>query len=154
MWSSYETKFADCVVRCRWSTQTFTISSMTPSWIFPAYPLLIVGPFASNIARHADQETALRMIISGWIFQGTGFMMSIMVYSAFLHRLMTQKLPRESVRPAMFISVGPSGFTIAAIVGLGKLLPANVYPGFMGNGELVGQVGKICSYWAGLWLWG
>ena len=81
-------------------------------------------------------------------------MMSIMVYSAFLHRLMTQKLPRESVRPAMFISVGPSGFTIAAIVGLGKLLPANVYPGFMGNGELVGQVGKICSYWAGLWLWG
>ncbi|KAF5862794.1 hypothetical protein ETB97_011142 [Aspergillus alliaceus] len=33
-----------------WSTQTFTIAQMTPIWIFPAYPLLIIGPHAATFA--------------------------------------------------------------------------------------------------------
>lgn len=86
-----------------WSTQTFTIAKMTPVWIFPAYPLLICGPHAANISKKLSPEQGLPVIVGGFMLQGIGFMVSLMVYSAFLYRLMTQKLPNESLRPAMFV---------------------------------------------------
>lgn len=130
---------------------------MTPVWIFPAYPLLIIGPHAGNLApKVSDPDKALKIILSGYVIQGIGFLVSLMIYSAFIYRLMTQKLPKESLRPGMFISVGPSGFTIAAIVTMGQHLPNVVGKDFMGPGlgELAGNVSKICANWIGLWLWG
>ncbi|KIW08023.1 uncharacterized protein PV09_00968 [Verruconis gallopava] len=139
-----------------WSTQTFTIAKMTPVWIFPAYPLLIVGPHAGNLARKLSPEKGLPIIVGGFILQGIGFMVSLMVYSAFLYRLMTQKLPKESLRPAMFISVGPSGFTITAFVQMGQELPRVVNKDFMGAGlgDFAAKVTMVLANWAGMWLWG
>lgn len=90
------------------------------------------------------------------MLQGIGFMVSLMVYSAFLYRLMTQKLPKESLRPAMFISVGPSGFTITALIQMGQQMPRVVDKDFMGlgQGQFAGQVTMIMANWAGMWLWG
>ncbi|KAG9206790.1 hypothetical protein G6514_000077 [Epicoccum nigrum] len=84
------------------------------------------------------------------------FLVSLMIYASFIYRLMTQKLPKESLRPGMFISVGPSGFTIAGIITMGQELPRVVPPDFMGegNGELAGKVGMIMANFMGLWLWG
>ena len=144
-------------LRHRWSTTTFTISQMTPIWIFPAYPLLIIGPHAANLAPKVNNpQTALTIILTGYVIQGIGFLVSLMIYAAFIYRLMTQKLPKESLRPGMFISVGPSGFTIAGIIGMGQELPRCVPDDFMGpgNGELAGKVGMICANYMGLWLWG
>jgi hypothetical protein len=132
---------------------------MTPIWIFPAYPLLIVGPHAGQLAKKVVEfspESALQIIVGGFIIQGIGFMVSLMIYSAFLYRLMTHKLPKESVRPGMFVSIGPSGFTIAGIITMGQTLPKAVSKDFMGPGlgDLVGKVGMICANWIGMWLWG
>lgn len=79
-----------------------------------------------------------------------------MIYAAFIYRLMTQKLPKESLRPGMFVSVGPSGFTIAGVITMGQELPRVVPRDFMGtgNGELAGRVGLIMGNFMGLWLWG
>ena len=152
--------FSSGIYLIMWSTQTFTISKMTPVWIFPAYPLLIVGPHAGNLAKklvETDRPTAaLDVILGGFTVQGIGFMVSVMIYAAFLYRLMTQKLPAESLRPGMFISVGPSGFTIAGIILMGQQLPKVVPPDFMGQGlgELAGNVSMIAANWVGFWLWG
>jgi hypothetical protein len=56
----------------------------------------------------------------------------------------------------MFISVGPSGFTIAGVIMMGQELPNAVSSDFMGegNGELAGKVGMLCANYMGLWLWG
>ncbi|WPH02860.1 Hypothetical protein R9X50_00572800 [Acrodontium crateriforme] len=137
-----------------WSTQTFTISQMTPVWIFPAYPLLIIGPHAGVLAKQVPSADGLLIILTAFVLQGTGFMVSLMIYAAFLYRLMTQKLPQESLRPGMFISIGPSGFTISGLINMGQILPRVVPPDFMGDGELAGKVSKILANWAGLWLWG
>ncbi|KAK5135248.1 hypothetical protein LTR08_005498 [Meristemomyces frigidus] len=139
-----------------WSTQTYTIAQMTPVWIFPAYPLLFVGPYAGVLSVRTDGIMALQIIIGGFVFQGIGFMVSLMIYAAFIYRLMTQKLPQESLRPGMFISVGPSGFTIAGVVSMGQQLPRVVPSDFMGKGmgELAGKVSMIAANWLGLWLWG
>lgn len=133
---------------------------MTPVWIFPCYPLLVIGPHAATLANHlstmARPGAALAVIIGGYVFQGIGFLLSLMIYAAFIYRLMTQKLPTENLRPGMFVSVGPSGFTISGIVNMGYILPDVVDKDFLlpGNGQLAGQVSKIASVWFGLWLWG
>ena len=133
---------------------------MTPVWIFPCYPLLVIGPHAAALAVHLSgmgkPGAALTVIVGGYVFQGIGFLLSLMIYAAFIYRLMTQKLPQENLRPGMFVSVGPSGFTISGIVSMGNILPDCVGKDFLlpGNGELAGQVSKIASVWFGLWLWG
>ncbi|GAM84080.1 hypothetical protein ANO11243_020720 [Dothideomycetidae sp. 11243] len=138
-----------------WSTQTFTISRMTPVWIFPAYPLLVIGPHAYQLAaRVASHPRALAIIVGGFTLQGIGFMVSLMVYAAFLYRLMTNKLPTESLRPGMFISVGPSGFTISGVIGLGRELGRVIPPDFMGVGAMAGVVTTVAANWMGIWLWG
>ncbi|KAL6718490.1 hypothetical protein ACLMJK_004581 [Lecanora helva] len=137
-----------------WSTASFTIAQMTPIWIFPAYPLLIIGPHAGVLSQTVEQAKALNIIIGGFTVQGIGFLVSVTIYSAFIYRLMTQKLPQEASRPGMFVSVGPSGFTVAGILGMAegaqRALPAN----FMGNTEMSALVLKVVAAWMSLWIWG
>lgn len=139
-----------------WSTQYFSVSRMTPIWIFPAYPLLIIGPHAGILSGQLSSGRALPIIIGGFTIQGVGFLVSLMVYSAFIYRLMTQKLPRESLRPGMFVSVGPSGFTVAGTVNMAKNAK-NIMPAlFMGDTDpqLTATIIKVCANWMSLWLWG
>jgi hypothetical protein len=80
---------------------------MTPIWIFPAYPLLLLGPFAANLidalpdSGAAARINSIAIALGAICIQGTGFLVSLMIYSAFIYRLMTQKLPRETTRPGM-----------------------------------------------------
>ncbi|KAG0156442.1 C4-dicarboxylate transporter/malic acid transport protein, putative [Penicillium digitatum] len=137
-----------------WSTQTFTIAQMTPIWIFPAYPMLIIGPHAGILSAKLEPSRSLRVIIGGMTIQGVGFLVSLMVYSAFIYRLMTQKLPRENIRPGMFVSVGPSGFTVAGLVNMAAGAKRSFPADFMGNGALAADVFKIVANFSCLWLWG
>ncbi|KAI1910233.1 hypothetical protein LOZ61_004593 [Ophidiomyces ophidiicola] len=137
-----------------WSTQTFTIAQMTPIWIFPAYPMLIVGPLAGVLSAKLPQADAWRIIIGGNTIQGIGFLVSMMVYSAFIYRLMTQKLPKENLRPGMFVSVGPSAFTVVGLVSMGSNAYRAVPDGFLGDSQLSAKIICIVAYFASLWLWG
>ncbi|OJJ46352.1 hypothetical protein ASPZODRAFT_132430 [Penicilliopsis zonata CBS 506.65] len=137
-----------------WSTQTFTIAQMTPIWIFPAYPMLIIGPHAGVLSSKLSQPHALRIIIGGTTIQGVGFLVSLMVYSAFIYRLMTQKLPKENVRPGMFVSVGPSAFTTTGIVNMAANAHRAFPSDFMGDGPLAAKVLRVVVDFGALWLWG
>ncbi|KAI1618591.1 voltage-dependent anion channel-domain-containing protein [Exophiala viscosa] len=143
-----------------WTSLTFTIARMTPIWIFPAYPLLIMGPHAANIsAQVISHSAAIRVIIGGFTIQGIGFLVSLTIYSAFVYRLMTQKLPAEPLRPGMFVSVGPSAFTVSGSIGmaqnLDKVIASTSSSTFMGvPGLLAAQILRLCANWMSLWLWG
>lgn len=67
---------------------------------------------------------------------------------------MTQKLPAESLRPGMFVSVGPSGFTCAGIINMASSAERAFEPDFMTNGPLTAMILKVMADWVGLWLWG
>lgn len=143
-----------------WSSLTFTIAQMTPIWIFPAYPLLIIGPHAANLSgKVANPTTSLQVIVGGFTVQGIGFLVSLTIYSAFIYRLMTQKLPADPSRPGMFVSVGPAAFTCSGTIGMAQNLhraianqPSKVYMDV--PAELAAQVLRLIGNWMGLWLWG
>ena len=91
---------------CRWSTQYFSVAHMTPIWIFPAYPLLIIGPHAGQLAaRVRTPEKALDIIIGGFIVQGTGFLVSLTVYAAFVYRSNDTKVASR-INPARYVRFG------------------------------------------------
>lgn len=145
----------ETILMCsRWSTQTFTIAQMTPIWIFPAYPMLIIGPHAGVLGEKLEPSRALPILIGATTIQGVGFLVSLMVYSAFIYRLMTQKLPKENLRPGMFVSVGPSGFTVAGLVNMASEAKRCFPADFMGNGPLAADIIKVVVDFAALWLWG
>ena len=87
--------------------RSFPIHTMTPIWIFPAYPLLLVAPFAANLidslpdAAAASKLNPMAIVFGAVCVQGTGFLVSLMIYAALIYRLMTEKLPRETTRPGM-----------------------------------------------------
>ncbi|KAI1857920.1 hypothetical protein JX265_010950 [Neoarthrinium moseri] len=142
-----------------WSTQIFPIHTMTPVWVFPAYPLLLAAPFASNFIKAALQSDAGVLInftavaFCAITVQGTGFLISFMVCAAFLYRLMTQKLPQDMQRPGVFISIGPSGFTAAGLMALGSQSEAIVPSDTPGREHAIYSL-KLLSIMLGLWLWG
>ena len=133
---------------------------MTPIWIFPAYPLLIIGPHAANLSeRLPSPDAALRVIVGGFTIQGIGMLIALTMYSAFVYRLMTQKMPSEPLRPGMFVSVGPAAFTVSGVVGMAASLPkalsqrpSDTYMNV--NSALVADVLKVVANWSSLWLWG
>lgn len=127
---------------------------MTPIWIFPAYPLLIIGPHAAVLAQIVKQPEAFVIIVGGFTIQGIGFLVSMTIYSAFIYRLMTQKLPQEAARPGMFVSVGPCAFTVAGIVGMAQSAQRALPPNFMGNTQLAAMILKVVGSWMSLWIWG
>ncbi|TGJ84248.1 hypothetical protein E0Z10_g4530 [Xylaria hypoxylon] len=135
-----------------WSTQVFPIHTMTPVWVFPAYPLLLTASLATNLISTdrvgPGDPRSNRIVIAAAAVtvQGTGFLISFMICAAFIYRLMTQKLPRDMQRPGVFISIGPPAFTVA---GAKDIIP----PDFAGESHAV-VILEILSTLLGLWLWG
>ncbi|CAG9956990.1 unnamed protein product [Clonostachys rosea f. rosea IK726] len=142
-----------------WSTQVFPVHTMTPTWVFPAYPLLVIAPFAANLIAAAERSGNLWVLnkpavaMCAVTLQGTGCLIAFMISAAFIYRLMTQKLPRDIQRPGVFISIGPYGFTAAGIVQLGQQANVIVPPGFLGS-EMTVDILKVLSVLVGLWFWG
>lgn len=133
---------------------THTVDEMTPLWIFPIYPLLLTGPMAAALMPSQARLRALEMAAAALALQGIGFMISLMIYSAYIYRLMTRKLPRASARPGMFVSVGPSAFTAVGLVQLGaeagKILGEGQSKALAAAAPILG-LGTLV---AGVWLWG
>ncbi|KAK6955979.1 hypothetical protein Daesc_003626 [Daldinia eschscholtzii] len=142
-----------------WSTQVFPIHTMTPVWVFPGYPLLLTAPFASTLiaANTAASDNppvdGLAIAMCAIAVQGTGFLISFMICAAFIYRLMTQKLPRDMQRPGVFISIGPSGFTVAGLVSLGQQSHVVIPDTFQGSAHSI-VILRLLSTIIGLWLWG
>jgi tellurite resistance protein TehA-like permease len=121
---------------------------MTPLWTFPIYPMLLTAPMAAAVAPSQSRTHALEIGIAAFALQGIGFMISLMIYSAYIYRLMTRKLPRAAARPGMFISVGPSAFTVIGIVQLGQAADEVL------EDRLVARVLQVGTVMVGVWLWG
>ncbi|KAF7546184.1 hypothetical protein G7046_g9377 [Stylonectria norvegica] len=142
-----------------WSTLVFPVHTMTPTWVFPAYPLLLTAPFAANLIASAEVSgyrlslNVTAIALGAATTQGTGCLIAFMISAAFIYRLMTQKLPRDIQRPGVFMSIGPFGFTAAGITQLGNQASIIIPPGFIDTENTVSIVKVICVL-VGLWLWG
>lgn len=129
------------------------VNDAMPAWIFPIYPLLVVGTLAGTLIPSQPQSAALPMWVGAVMLQGIGWTVALFMYAIYTQRLMVSSLPEPSVRPGMFVSVGPAGYTAAALMSLGKQAPTVIKGEFFGVTSIpVGDIIKILGIMAGLFL--
>ncbi|KAJ5114550.1 hypothetical protein NUU61_000309 [Penicillium alfredii] len=135
------------------SSHTYRLQSMMPSWILPAFPIMLSGTIASVIAERQPDRSAIPIVTAGMTFQGLGFSISFMMYAHYIGRLMESGLPNREHRPGMFICVGPPAFTALALIGMAKGLPETF--SVMGSEDTVsdGRMIEILALAAGAFLW-
>ncbi|KAL4798220.1 voltage-dependent anion channel [Aspergillus venezuelensis] len=105
------------------SSHSYNLQTMMPSWILPIFPVMLSGTIASVIAEAQPSRSSIPMICAGITFQGLGFSVAFVMYSHYFGRLMQSGLPCREHRPGMFICVGPPAFTALALVGMTAGLP-------------------------------
>ncbi|KAI5195569.1 malic acid transporter [Aureobasidium subglaciale] len=134
--------------------ERLSVNNAMPAWIFPIYPLLVVGPLASTLVPNQPHSAAVPIWIGGVMLQGVGWCVALMMYAIYTQRLMVSALPDPSTRPGMYVSVGPAGYTAHALISLGRQAPA-----VFGNREMfgvttlpIGDVIKIIGILAGFFV--
>jgi tellurite resistance protein TehA-like permease len=87
------------------------VTDAVPAWIFPIYPLLVVGTLAGTILPGQPETPSWKIFVGGVLFQGLAWAVSFLMYGLYMQRLMTSSLPSPTTRPGMYVSVGPAGKT-------------------------------------------
>lgn len=129
------------------------ITDAVPAWIFPIYPLLVIGPMAGTMIPSQDKTNALDMWIGAVMLQGLSWTVALMMYSMYMQRLMTSALPAPSTRPGMYVSVGPAGYTAAGLISLGTRAPSVVpFNAFNNNSVDDGDIIKTMGIVAGIFV--
>ncbi|KAJ5122818.1 hypothetical protein N7448_003951 [Penicillium atrosanguineum] len=131
----------------------YRLQTMMPSWILPAFPVMLSGTIASVIAERQPDLAAIPIVTAGMTFQGLGFCISFMMYSHYIGRLMESGLPNREHRPGMFICVGPPAFTALALIGMAQGLPATFSVMGSEDTEADGRMIMILALVAGAFLW-
>lgn len=129
------------------------ITDAVPAWIFPIYPLLVVGPMAGTMIPSQNQRQGLNMWIGAVMLQGLSWTVALMMYSMYTQRLMTSALPTPSTRPGMYVSVGPAGYTAAGLISLGTRAPSVLPPNaFNHDGIPDGDTIRLLGIMAGIFI--
>jgi tellurite resistance protein TehA-like permease len=89
--------------------ERLNVTDAVPAWIFPIYPLLVVGTLAGTILPSQPNSASWKIFHGGVLFQGVSWLISFLMYGIYMQRLMTSSLPSPNVRPGMYVSVGPAG---------------------------------------------
>lgn len=129
------------------------VSAAMPAWIFPAYPLLVIGSLAGTLLKSQPPDAALPMFIGSIMLQGLGWTISVCMYAIYIQRLMSSPLPPPPSRPGMYVSVGPTGYTSAALLSLGMRAPSVIPADFLSISSVsVGDIFKIVGVASGIFL--
>ncbi|KAK7214777.1 hypothetical protein V2G26_002780 [Clonostachys chloroleuca] len=131
--------------------ESLSVHSMTPAWILPIFPVMLVGTLAASISPTQSPERRIAMLVAGVTYQGLGWTVACLVYPLYLGRLMQDGLPAPAMRPAMFMAVGPAGFTTVAIIGMARAIPVRY--GYFGQHPMAQEVLRIMATWVGIWIW-
>ncbi|KAL5406541.1 hypothetical protein PMIN06_012377 [Paraphaeosphaeria minitans] len=121
-----------------------------PAWIFPIYPLLVVGTMAGTMIPSQPTERGWYMWVGAVALQGLAWVVALLMYSLYTQRLMTSELPSPSTRPGMYVSVGPAGYTAAGLISLATQAP-KVVPGTqftelaLPDGDLIKNLGVLAG---------
>ena len=141
------------------------VDDAVPAWIFPIYPLLVVGTMAGTMIPSQPVDRGWYMCKFTWdvfteahineqlgvgavAFQGLAWVVALLMYSLYTQRLMTSELPSPPTRPGMYVSVGPAGYTAAGLISLASQAPT-VVPGSqftqlaLPDGDLIKNLGIL-----------
>ncbi|KAL6161257.1 hypothetical protein ACJQWK_08532 [Exserohilum turcicum] len=133
--------------------ERLNVADAVPAWIFPIYPLLVVGPLAGTILPAQPPAASWKIFVSAIMFKGLAWSVSFLLYGLYMQRLMTNALPSPTTRPGMYVSVGPAGYTAAGLLSLANQAPNQVPPNLFTTISIPdGEIVRIMGIVSGLFL--
>jgi C4-dicarboxylate transporter/malic acid transport protein len=127
------------------------IQDMTPAWDLPIFPFMLSGTIAATGAALQPPEHAMPMIFAGLTAQGLGMLVSMMMYTSYLRRMIQYGFPSPDSRPGMFIAVGPPSFTSLAIIALANDFPEHY--NYWGMDAITIQILRVMSTVVAVFIW-
>jgi len=124
---------------------------MSPAWFIMVFKVMLTGTVASVIAKDQPPAQRLPIIVAGVAYQGFGWITSMLILAWFLGHLMEKGLPPPSMAPGLFMTVGTSGFTIAALIGNARALPQGY--GFLATHPTAIDISQIMALWVSVFMW-
>ncbi|KAI4714244.1 hypothetical protein J4E89_001694 [Alternaria sp. Ai002NY15] len=151
--------------------ERLNVGDAVPAWIFPIYPLLVVGTLAGTILPAQPENPSWKIFIGAIFFQGLAWVVSFLLYGLYMQRLMTSSLPSPTTRPGMYVSVGPAGksmpnrsilpleiltaigYTAAGLLSLANQAPSLVAENYFTNTVVPdGEIVRIIGIMSGLFI--
>jgi tellurite resistance protein TehA-like permease len=133
--------------------ERLNVNDAVPAWIFPIYPLLVVGTLAGTILPGQPEEPSWKIFVGGVVFQGLAWVVSFLMYGLYMQRLMTNVLPSPTTRPGMYVSVGPAGYTAAGLISLANQAPSLISANYWTDISVPdGEIVRIFGIMSGLFI--
>jgi tellurite resistance protein TehA-like permease len=148
--------------------ERLNVTDAVPAWIFPIYPLLVVGTLAGTILPGQPEEPSWKIFVGGVLFQGLAWAVSFLMYGLYMQRLMTSSLPSPTTRPGMYVSVGPAGessiedfqamltstgYTAAGLISLANQAPSLIADNYWTDIAVPdGEIVRIFGIMSGLFI--
>jgi tellurite resistance protein TehA-like permease len=129
------------------------IQDATPAWDLPIFPFMLCGTIATvGVPFQIGLAAKTTMLVAGLTAQGLGMLVSILMFTIYLRRMIQFGLPSPKSRPAMFIAVGPPSFTSLAVIGMARAWP--VEGGWFGDAVVTKQVVLVLATCVSVFVWG
>ncbi|CAG5163850.1 uncharacterized protein ALTATR162_LOCUS6561 [Alternaria atra] len=133
--------------------ERLNVGDAVPAWIFPIYPLLVVGTLAGTILPSQPETPSWKIFVGAVLFQGLAWVVSFLLYGLYMQRLMTSSLPSPTTRPGMYVSVGPAGYTAAGLLSLANQAPSLISANYFTNISVPdGEIVRIIGIMSGLFI--
>ncbi|KAF1846836.1 uncharacterized protein K460DRAFT_285413 [Cucurbitaria berberidis CBS 394.84] len=133
--------------------ERLNVTHAQPAWIFPIYPLLVVGTLACTILPGQPDDASWKIFVGAVVLQGLAWVVSFLMYGIYMQRLMTSALPSANFRPGMYVSVGPAGYTAAGLISLAKQASTLISPNYWTDTAVPdGEIVRILGIMSGLFL--
>ncbi|KAI0790688.1 voltage-dependent anion channel-domain-containing protein [Abortiporus biennis] len=138
-----------------WFNKPHDLTTFTPAWAFLVFPMMLAGVVAFNVLKVTDPSTtrALGVLLTGYIFQGLGFFMTLFYICIYIIRIMTTGFLAGHQASGAFVACGPPGFTALALINLGDA-SRNILSSHNLVSSVAGEVWYATSVMAALLLFG
>lgn len=125
--------------------------SLSPPMFLMVYNAMLSGTVASAIAPAQPPSHRLPILVAGVAYQGLGWLLCLLLLPLFLSSLLIHGLGPASQRPGLFIAVGSSGYTVVALIGCARAVPAD--HAYFAKHPTASETLSVLALWVGVFLW-
>ena len=137
------------VIICKYTP--LTAIQFAPPTFLMIFNAMLTGTVAAAISDGQPPAQRLSIMVAGVAFQGLGWIVCLLFLPWFIGNLLENGWPPSNLRPGLFITVGSSGFTIVALIGIARAAPRDY--GYFAAHPIAAEVVLIVATWSGVFMW-
>ncbi|KAI1337169.1 voltage-dependent anion channel [Xylariaceae sp. FL0016] len=131
--------------------RTVRLAAAPPPVFLTVYNAMLTGTVAATVAGTQPPGHRLAIVAAGVAYQGLGWVLSLLLLSWYLAGMLERGPGTRNQRPALFLTVGSSGYTIVCLIGCARDLPSGY--GYFERHPMGVEILQVVADWVGVFLW-